>query len=94
MEGLFAFFLESSFLSLLVWGEKRLGRLGHFGAAVALFIGSWLSGYFIIATNAFMQHPVGHRIAADGTLLLADFGGFVLNPWALVQYAHNMVSAV
>ncbi len=94
MEGLFAFFLESSFLSLLVWGEKRLGRLGHFGAAVALFVGSWLSGYFIIATNAFLQHPAGHRVAADGTLLLADFPGFVLNPWALVEYAHNMLAAV
>src|SRR6202162_6213531 len=54
MEGLFAFFLESSFLSLLVWGERRLGRTGHFLAAVALFFGSWLSGYFIVATNAFL----------------------------------------
>ena len=94
MEGLFAFFLESSFLFLLVWGEQRLSRVGHFFAAVALFVGSWLSGYFIIATNAFMQHPVGHGVAADGTLRLVDFGAFVLNPWALVQYAHTMVAAV
>jgi cytochrome d ubiquinol oxidase subunit I len=94
MEGLFAFFLESSFLSLLVWGEARLGRIGHLLAAVALFVGSWLSGYFIIATNAFMQRPVGYAVAADGTLRLADFSAFVLNPWALAQYAHNMVAAV
>jgi cytochrome bd ubiquinol oxidase subunit I len=94
MEGLFAFFLESSFLSLLVWGEKRLGRMGHFLAAVALFLGSWLSGYFITATNAFMQHPAGHAIGADGVLRLVDFRGFILNPWALAQYAHNMVSTV
>src|SRR5213075_56325 len=65
MEGLFAFFLESSFLSVLVWGERRLSKTGHFFAAAALFFGSWLSGYFIIATNAFMQHPVGHVVAAD-----------------------------
>ena len=64
MEGLFAFFLESSFLGLLVFGERRLGRRGHFLAALALFVGSWLSGYFIICTNAFMQHPVGHVVAA------------------------------
>src|SRR5260370_28603204 len=51
MEGLFAFFLESSFLSVLVWGERRLSKTGHFFAAAALFFGSWLSGYFIIATN-------------------------------------------
>jgi len=94
MEGLFAFFLESSFLFLLVWGERKLSKTGHFFAAAALFFGSWLSGYFIIATNAFMQHPVGHVVAADGTLHLADFWGFVLNPWAIVQYAHNMVAAV
>ena len=93
MEGLFAFFLESSFLSLLVWGERRLSKRAHFLAAAALFVGSWLSGYFIIATNAFMQHPVGHAVAADGTLHLADFWGFVLSPWAIAQYAHNMVAA-
>ena len=94
MEGLFAFFLESSFLFVLVWGERRLSRPGHFFAAVALFVGSWVSGYFIIATNAFMQHPVGHGVAADGMLRLVDFGAFVLNPWAIAQYAHNMVAAV
>jgi cytochrome d ubiquinol oxidase subunit I len=94
MEGLFAFFLESSFLALLVFGEKRVGRMGHFWCAVALFVGSWLSGYFIVATNAFMQHPVGYETAADGTLRLTDFGAFVLNPWALAQYAHNMMSTV
>ncbi|MEP7028944.1 MAG: cytochrome ubiquinol oxidase subunit I [Candidatus Eisenbacteria bacterium] len=94
MEGLFAFFLESSFLSLLVWGEKRLGRVRHFAAALALWIGSWLSGYFIVTTNAFMQHPVGHAVNADGTLRLVDFGAFLFNPWALAQYAHTMVATV
>jgi cytochrome bd ubiquinol oxidase subunit I len=94
MEGLFAFFLESSFLFLLVWGEKRLGRVPHFLSAVALLVGSWASGYFIVATNAFFQHPVGHAIAPDGSLRLANFGAFVLNPWAFAQYAHTMMAAV
>jgi len=94
MEGLFAFFLESSFLGLLVFGERRLGRRGHFLAALALFVGSWLSGYFIICTNAFMQHPVGHVVSPGGTLDLQDFWAFLLNPWALAQYAHNMVASV
>src|SRR5215510_6733498 len=62
MEGIFAFFLESAFLSLLIFGERRLSRRGHFAAAVALFLWSWLSGYFIIATNAFLQRPVGHQL--------------------------------
>jgi cytochrome bd ubiquinol oxidase subunit I len=94
MEGIFAFFLESAFLGLLVFGEKRLGERLHFLAAVALFVGSWLSGYFIIATNAFMQHPVGHALAGDGTIELARLAEFVLNPWAIVQYLHNQVAAV
>lgn len=93
MEGMFAFFLESTFLGLLVWGERRLGPRRHFLAALALFLGSWLSGYFIIATNAFMQHPVGYTVATDGTLQLASFWTFVLNPWAMVQYLHNMAGA-
>src|SRR6187399_2888369 len=66
MEGIFAFFLESSFLALLVFGERRLGERKHFLAALALLAGSWLSGYFIVTTNAFLQHPVGHAIDAQG----------------------------
>jgi len=94
MEGVFAFFLESSFLGVLVFGERRLTARGHFLAAVALFIGSWASGYFIICTNAFMQHPVGYDAGANGVLHLLDFWALVLNPWALAQYAHNMVASV
>jgi cytochrome bd ubiquinol oxidase subunit I len=94
MEGMFAFFLESSFLAVLVWGEERFGRALHDLAAWALFVGSWLSGYFIIATNAFMQHPVGYRIASDGSFQIASFLHFLFNPWALLQYAHNMVASV
>jgi cytochrome d ubiquinol oxidase subunit I len=94
MEGMFAFFLESTFLGLLIWGEKKIGPKRHFWAAVALFVGSWLSGYFIVATDAFMQHPVGYRMGVDGTLQLESFWRFVMNPWAHVQYAHNMIGAV
>jgi len=94
MEGLFAFFLESTFLGLLIFGERRLSPRGHYAAALALFGGSWLSGYFIVATNAFMQHPVGHQVGSTGVLELVDYWAFVLNPWALVQYAHNMTAAV
>ncbi len=94
MEGVFAFFLESAFLGLFLYGERKLSARGHFAAAFALFLGSWISGYFIIATNAFMQHPVGYTLGEDGRLHLADFAAFVLNPWALWQYAHNMAASV
>jgi cytochrome bd ubiquinol oxidase subunit I len=94
MEGMFAFFLESTFLGIFIYGESRLSPKAHLGSAMALLFGSWLSGYFIIATNAFMQHPVGFVKAADGRLMLSDFWAFLLNPWALWQYAHNMTASV
>src|SRR6058998_3321098 len=52
LEGVYSFFLESTFLGLLVFGEKLLSRIGHCFAAFFVFLGSWLSGFFIIATNA------------------------------------------
>lgn len=94
MEGLFAFFAESSFLGLFLFGEKKLGPKGHLGAAIMVLAGSWLSGYFIIATNAFMQHPVGYRITPSGLLELANFPAFIFNPWAIWQYSHNMSASV
>jgi cytochrome d ubiquinol oxidase subunit I len=94
MEGLFAFFLESSFLALLVYGERRLSPRGHFAAALALCAGSWLSGYFIVATDAFLQHPVGHALQADGTLRIESLGEYLFNSWAIVQYLHNQLGSV
>src|SRR5579872_5360565 len=55
MEGVFSFFLESTFLGLFVYGEKRLGPKLHWLTSFLVFLGSWLSGFFIIATNAWMQ---------------------------------------
>ena len=60
---------------------------------MALLAGSWLSGYFIIATNAFMQHPVGYAIAPGGTYQVARLAEFVFNPWAIVEYLHNQAGA-
>src|SRR6476619_7248477 len=94
MEGMFAFLFESAFIGALVWGEKRLGPRLHFLAAVGVATGSWLSGYFILVTNAFMQHPVGHAIGRDGALVFGDLQAYLLNEWALVQFAHNQVAAV
>nr|UXE44708.1 cytochrome bd-I ubiquinol oxidase subunit 1 [uncultured bacterium] len=94
LEGMFAFFLESMLVAGLVWGEKRLGPRLHFWVTVGVFVGSWLSGYFIVTTNAFMQHPVGHVFDAQGRLVLADVASYLLNPWALVEYAHTMIATV
>lgn len=94
LEGLFAFFAESAFLGLFLFGEKRLSPRAHLVSSFMVFLGSWLSGYFIVATNAFMQHPVGYQIGPRGELQLRDMWGYLFNPWAIWQYLHNMTSAV
>src|SRR5713226_2978527 len=94
MEGVFSFFLESAFLGLFLFGEKRLGKWGHWWAGFLVFLGSWLSGFFIIVTDAWMQHPVAYSHLPNGGYGVASFWGLLLNPWALVQYAHNMCGAL
>ena len=94
MEGVFSFFLESAFLGLFLFGEKRLSRWGHWWAAFLVFFGSWMSGFFIIVTNAWMQHPVAYAVLPNGTYEVTSFWGLLTNPWALLQYAHNMSGAV
>lgn len=94
MEGVFSFFLESSFLGLFLFGEKRLGRVGHWFSSLMVFLGSWLSGYFIVATDAWMQHPVAYSTTPNGSFGLSSFWGLILNPWTLWQYPHTMLGAV
>ena len=94
MEGVFSFFLESAFLGLFLFGEQRLSRWGHWWAAVAVFLGSWISGFFIILADAWMQHPVAYTRLSNGVYDVASFWGLLLNPWALIQYAHNMCGAL
>jgi cytochrome bd ubiquinol oxidase subunit I len=94
MEGVFAFFLESTFLGMFLFGEKRLSKVAHFGAAFMVWLGSWISGFFIIVTDAWMQHPVAYHLLANGTYEVSSFWGLLLNPWAWLQYAHNMCGTV
>ncbi|MGB2886678.1 MAG: cytochrome ubiquinol oxidase subunit I [Candidatus Acidiferrales bacterium] len=94
MEGVFSFFLESSFLGLFLFGEKRLGPKGHWLSSLMMFLGSWLSGYFIVATDAWMQHPIGFSLGPNGTYELQSYWALLFNPWGLWQYAHTMLGAV
>jgi cytochrome d ubiquinol oxidase subunit I len=94
MEGVFSFFLESSFLGVFLFGEKKLGPKAHWFAAFLVFAGSWLSGFFIIATDAWMQHPTGYRLGKSGEILLTSFWGLLGNPWLFWQYLHNMTGSV
>lgn len=94
MEGVFSFFLESAFLGLFLFGEKRLSKRAHWASAFLVFVGSWISGFFIIVTDAWMQHPVAYRLLPNGTYEVTSFWGLLMNPWAWLQYAHNMCGAV
>ena len=95
MEGVFAFFLESTFLGLFLFGEKRLGPRRHLAAAVALC--RRLVALGLLHHRHQRLHAAPGRVhawAPDGALQLADFWAFLLNPWALWQYAHNMTASV
>ena len=94
MEGIWAFALESIFVGVLLFGERRLGARATWFASLMIFVGTWLSGYFIIATNSWMQNPVAYAVAQDGSIHLASLGGLLTNPHILWQYLHNQTAAV
>jgi len=94
MEGVFSFFLESAFLGLFLYGEKFLSKTLHWFSAFMVFVGSWISGFFIIVTDAWMQHPVAYERLPNGQFEVLSFWQLLLNPWGLLQYAHNMTGAV
>jgi len=94
MEGVFSFFLESAFLGLFLYGEKRISKWMHWFSAFMVFIGSWISGFFIIVTDAWMQHPVSYERLPNGQFQVLSFWQLLINPWGLLQYAHNMTGAV
>ncbi|MBP1840704.1 cytochrome ubiquinol oxidase subunit I [Formosa algae] len=94
MEGMFSFFLESSFLGLFLFGEKLLGHKLHFVTGFLVFLGSWASGYLIIATHSWMQYPVGYEVLENGKFVLNNFGALFSNPWLLPSYLHNQAASM
>lgn len=94
MEGMFSFFLESSFLGLFLFGEKLLGQKLHFLTGFLVFLGSWASAYLIIATHSWMQYPVGYEILENGKFVLTNFGALFSNPWLLPAFLHNQMGSI
>ncbi|MGW9826330.1 cytochrome bd ubiquinol oxidase subunit I [Brevibacterium pityocampae] len=92
MEALIAFFLESVFLGLWIFGWGRLSRKLHLGVLWAAVIGSWLSAYFIIVANSWMQHPVGVELI-DGRPVMTDVFAVMTNSTALAAYTHTLAGA-
>ncbi len=94
IEGLLAFFLEATFIGLWIFGWDKLPRTLHLATIWLTAAGSILSAYFIIAANAFMQHPVGYQLnAARGRAELTDIWAVLTNKVALAAFPHTIVTA-
>jgi cytochrome d ubiquinol oxidase subunit I len=91
MEGMLAFFLEATFLGLWIFGWDRLPKLAHLASIWLVAMGTTMSAYFILAANAWMQHPVGYRINPDrGRAELTDILAVLGNPVARVTFPHTI----
>ena len=94
MEGLLAFFLESTFLGLWIFGWDRLPKKLHLATIWAAAVGTMLSAYFILAANAWMQHPVGYEIdPATGRAVLNDIGAVLFQNTAVMAFLHTMAAS-
>ena len=94
LEALLAFFLESTFLGLWIFGWGRIPKKVHLATLWAAVIGSVVSAYFIIAANSWMQHPVGVEVGEDGRPVQVDFLAVLTNNTALAAFSHAIVAAL
>ncbi len=94
IEGLLAFFLESTFLGLWIFGWDKLPRMLHAATMWLVHLGTLLSAYFILAANSWMQNPVGYGFNPEtGRAELDDFAAVLLNQVQLVTFPHVILSA-
>ena len=94
VEGLLAFFLESTFLGLWIFGWDRLSPRLHAACIWAVHIGTLFSSYFILAANSWMQHPVGYEYnAGTGRAEMTDFWAVMFNKVQLVTFPHTVLAA-
>jgi cytochrome d ubiquinol oxidase subunit I len=93
IEGLAAFFLESTFLGLWIFGWDRLSPRLHLATLWVAVLGTWLSGYFILVANSWMQHPVGYKIV-NGEAQLTSVWALLSNGFALRAYVHIILAGL
>ncbi len=94
MEGIYAFFLESVFLGALFYQRKAVPTALQVLAAICVWLGSWLSGFFIVVTDAWMQHPVGYTVTRSGTVEMANLWTVLTSRFAFWQYTHVISGAL
>jgi cytochrome d ubiquinol oxidase subunit I len=96
VEGIFAFFLESGFLAVLLFGWDRVGRKTHFFATCMVCLGAHFSAIWIVVANSWMQTPAGFHIVGEGMKARAeitDFWAMVLNPSSMDRLFHTLCGA-
>jgi cytochrome d ubiquinol oxidase subunit I len=93
IEGLAAFMLESTFLGLWIFGWNRLPKRVHLATIWIAVLGTWLSGYFILVANSWMQHPVGYKIV-NGQAQLTSVWALLSNGFALRAYLHVILAGL
>jgi cytochrome d ubiquinol oxidase subunit I len=94
LEGLAAFFLESTFLGLWLFGWGRLPKRVHLACIWMVALGSMLSALFILAANSWMQHPVGYALNSKGQPVLNNIGALFTNPTFLWGYVHVILASL
>lgn len=92
-EGVFAFFLESTFIGVLLLGRSRVSKGVYWFSALMVAIGSTLSAFWIIVANSWQQTPTAYTIVG-GRAELTDFWAAVFNPSTLPRYGHTVVASV
>ncbi len=91
-EALFAFFLESVFLGVLLFGRKKVSRLFYLISSWLVWFGSCLSALWILIANSWMQTPAGAALSADGSeAIITDFFAAAFNPSLISRYGHTVV---
>jgi len=93
IEGLAAFFLEATFLGLWIFGWNRLSPRLHLATLWIAVVGTWLSGYFILVANSWMQHPVGYKVV-NGEAQLTSVWALLSNGFAVRAYVHTILAGL
>src|SRR5881394_3014522 len=93
IEGLAAFFLESTFLGLWIFGWDRLSPRLHLATLCVAVLGTWASAYFILVANSWMQDPVGYTIV-NGEAHLKSISTLLSSDWALWAFGHTILAGL
>jgi cytochrome d ubiquinol oxidase subunit I len=92
-EGVIAFFLESVFIGVLIFARNKVSPKTYWLAALLVFLGGHLSGFWIVVANSWMQTPAGYEVTPAGKIVLSSFYDAVFNPSTLVRFGHTIMAS-